>query len=153
MDPTILFTHLKIILLQCFHFSVFSNNEFNSNTPIGSVWIELIFAETENTVAKSFLNVRIVLWDLFLMKKLLKSEICGSVNSARMYCSQQNSQLLRAKKKKRKTQRVKRRIQTASQYRHSQQNECPSNKLVLLLSQARLLYIMTHEIQPILISI
>ena len=34
------------------------------------------------------------------MKKLLKSEICGSVNSARMYCSQWNSQLLRAKKKK-----------------------------------------------------
>ena len=34
------------------------------------------------------------------MKKLLKSEICGFVNSARMYCSQWNSQLLRAKKKK-----------------------------------------------------
>ena len=34
------------------------------------------------------------------MKKLLKSEICGSINSVRMYCSQWNSQLLRAKKKK-----------------------------------------------------
>ena len=32
MDPTILFTHLKIILLQCFQFSVFSNNKFNPNT-------------------------------------------------------------------------------------------------------------------------
>ena len=32
-DPTILFTHLKIILLQCFQFSVFSfsNNKFNPN--------------------------------------------------------------------------------------------------------------------------
>ena len=29
------------------------------------------------------------------MKKLLKSGICGSVNSARMHCSQQKSQHLR----------------------------------------------------------
>ena len=33
MGPTILFTYLKIILLQCFRFSVFSNNKFNPNTP------------------------------------------------------------------------------------------------------------------------
>ena len=35
MSPTVLFTHLKIILLQCFQFSVFSfsNNKFNPNTP------------------------------------------------------------------------------------------------------------------------
>ena len=33
MGPTILFTYLKIILLQCFQFSVFSNNKFNPNTP------------------------------------------------------------------------------------------------------------------------
>ena len=26
-------------------------------------------------------------WDSFLMKKLIKNEICGSVNSARMHCS------------------------------------------------------------------
>ena len=34
--PTILFTHLKIILLQCFPFSVFnfSKNKFNPNGPI-----------------------------------------------------------------------------------------------------------------------
>ena len=31
MDPTIQFTHLKIILLQCFQFSVFSNNKLNQN--------------------------------------------------------------------------------------------------------------------------
>ena len=34
MDHTILFTHLKFILLQCFQFSIFSNNKFNSNTPL-----------------------------------------------------------------------------------------------------------------------
>ena len=35
MDPTILFTHLKIILLQYFQFSVFnfSNNKSNPNKP------------------------------------------------------------------------------------------------------------------------
>ena len=26
-------------------------------------------------------------WDLFLMKKLMKSEICGSINSAQIHCS------------------------------------------------------------------
>ena len=39
MGPTILFTHLKIILLQCFQFSVFSNNKLNPNGPIGTVCI------------------------------------------------------------------------------------------------------------------
>ena len=34
MGPTILFTHLKIILRQCFQFSVFSNNKLNPNRPI-----------------------------------------------------------------------------------------------------------------------
>ena len=34
MGLTILFTYLNIILLQCFQFSVFSNNKFNPNTPI-----------------------------------------------------------------------------------------------------------------------
>ena len=29
----------------------------------------------------------IVPWDPFLMKKLIKNEICGSVNSAQMHCS------------------------------------------------------------------
>ena len=33
MSPTILFTHLKIILLQYFQFSVFSNNKLNPNGP------------------------------------------------------------------------------------------------------------------------
>ena len=30
MGPTILFTHLKIILLQCFQFSVFNFNKISS---------------------------------------------------------------------------------------------------------------------------
>ena len=36
MGSTVLFTHLKIILLQCFQFSVFSfsKNKFNPNEPI-----------------------------------------------------------------------------------------------------------------------
>ena len=43
MGPTVLFTHLKIILLQCFQFSVFSfnNNKFNPNGPIVWIWIQL----------------------------------------------------------------------------------------------------------------
>ena len=32
------------------------------------------------------------------MKKLLKSEICGSINSARVHCSPRKSQQMRAKK-------------------------------------------------------
>ena len=34
-------------------------------------------------------------WNPFLMKKLIKNEICGSMNSARMYCSRKNGQKLR----------------------------------------------------------
>ena len=48
------------------------------------------------------------------MKKLLKSGICGSVNSARMHCSLCKSQQMRAeqkkKKKKEKTAELKRRL-------------------------------------------
>ena len=36
------------------------------------------------------------------MKKLLKSEICGSVNNARMHCSRTKSQQVRLPKKKKK---------------------------------------------------
>ena len=35
-----------------------------------------------------------MLWDPFLMKKLIKNEICGSVNSARMHCSRKTDQKL-----------------------------------------------------------
>ena len=36
MDPTVLFTHLKIILLQYFQFSIFNfnNNKLNPNGPM-----------------------------------------------------------------------------------------------------------------------
>ena len=37
----------------------------------------------------------IVLWDLFLMKKLIKNEICGSVNSTWMHCLRKTGQKLR----------------------------------------------------------
>ena len=47
MDPTILFTHLKIILLQYFQFSVFSINKFNPNTPY-SAWKE-VFLDNKKT--------------------------------------------------------------------------------------------------------
>ena len=50
------------------------------------------FAETKNIIAKLFLNVWIVPCNPLLMKKLLKSRIYGSVNSARMHCSHWKSQ-------------------------------------------------------------
>ena len=43
-----------------------------------------------------------VLWDLFLMKKLIKSGVCGSMNSAQMHCLQKNGSTIAAKKKKKK---------------------------------------------------
>ena len=48
MGPTLLFTHLKIILLQCFQFSVFSfqfqQNKFYLNTPLVCIWIAFLHA-------------------------------------------------------------------------------------------------------------
>ena len=43
--------------------------------------------------------------DPFLMKKLLKSEICESVNNARMHYSLWKSQQVRAEPKKKKRER------------------------------------------------
>ena len=53
-----------------------------------------------------------MLWDPFLIKKLLKSVICGTVNSTHMHCSQLTKSTIagwKKKKKKRKTWRRKRR--------------------------------------------
>ena len=50
MGPTILFTHLKIILLQCFQFSVFSNNKLNPNGPKG------MKSKTDLANSKSFVR-------------------------------------------------------------------------------------------------
>ena len=47
----------------------------------------------------------IILWDPFLMKKLLKSDFCGSVNSAQVHCSRKKSTFT-AKKKKTKVENI-----------------------------------------------
>ena len=46
-------------------------------------------------------------WDPFLMKKLLKSGICGSMNSAHVHCSSWKSQQMQAKKKGGNTEKAK----------------------------------------------
>ena len=43
-----------------------------------------------------------MLWDPFLIKKLLKSVICGIVNSAWIYCLQLTKSTIAAEKKKKK---------------------------------------------------
>ena len=57
-----------------------------------------------------------VLWDLFLMKKLIKSGVCGSVNSALMHCLQKNGSTIAAEKKKKKKKLRKRRHSTNKCY-------------------------------------
>ena len=67
-----------------FHIFLSNNHPYVtlSSLCLRTVWIEHIFAkiETENT-SKIILKCVNSVVDLFLMKKLLKSEICGSVNS------------------------------------------------------------------------
>ena len=53
MGLTILFTHLKIILLQYFQFSVFSNNKFNPNTPKSGVHMKEPFASAAYILSSS----------------------------------------------------------------------------------------------------
>ena len=62
MDPTILFTYLKIILLQCFSFQflVFNNNKFNPNTPF---MVRKVYAYLELELQMSDLK-RDVRWGL-----------------------------------------------------------------------------------------
>ena len=65
------------------------------------------------------------MWDPFLMKKLIKNEICGSVNSAYVHCSLQKVNICgycslnsnrntpkRVKTKKKKKKRTKRSLET-----------------------------------------
>ena len=49
MDPMILFTHLKIILLQCFQFLVFSfsNNKLNPNEPKVFSFLKLLLTRLD----------------------------------------------------------------------------------------------------------
>ena len=44
----------------------------------------------------------IVSWDPFLMKKLLKNDVYGSVNSAQIHCSHRKSTFKTSKNKKSK---------------------------------------------------
>ena len=64
------------------------------------------------------------MWDPFLMKKLIKNEICGSMNSAYMHCSRQkvnicgycslNSNRNTPKRVKTKTKKQKKKKQNAA---------------------------------------
>ena len=67
-----------------FHIFLSNNHPYVtlSSLCLRTVWIEHIFAkiETENT-SKIILKCVNSVVDLFLMKKLLKSEICGYVDS------------------------------------------------------------------------
>ena len=46
-----------------------------------------------------------MLWDPFLIKKLLKNVICGTVNSARMHCSQLTKSTIVVEPKKKKKEK------------------------------------------------
>ena len=77
IGPTVLFTHLKIILLQCFQFSIFSNNKFNPNTPSMSL-ICLVFMVL---VLHCFSFVTIVLCSLVFVFFFFISRICIALHS------------------------------------------------------------------------
>ena len=51
-------------LTSNFLFNQKKKKKKNQWSQLKPVWIQLIFAETENTVTKSFFNVWIVPWDL-----------------------------------------------------------------------------------------
>ena len=69
-----------------------------------------------------------MLWDPFLIKKLLKSVICGIVNSAWIYCLQLTKSTIAAEKKKKK----KRKRKTQLQKRRRRNNLDPNGHLVSL---------------------
>ena len=56
-----------------------------------------------------------MLCDPFLIKKLLKSVICGTVNSTYMHCSQLTKSTIAGWKKKKKKENVRRKRRRASQ--------------------------------------
>ena len=53
-------------------------------------------------------------WDPFLMKKLLKNEVCGSVNSAQMYYSRKTWSTTATGEKKKKRERENARLKNAN---------------------------------------
>ena len=74
-------TGTYVLKLFCYNVLVFSfqkNKQYPNRLYIGSVRIQLILLKTKNTVVKSFLNVWIILWDPFLIKVLVKKDVCGS---------------------------------------------------------------------------
>ena len=64
MDLTVLFTHLKIILLQYFQFLIFSfnNNKFNLNRPV-------VFFEYELRLNGIFLKILTILVTQFCTQR------------------------------------------------------------------------------------
>ena len=58
-------------------------------------------------------------WDSFLMKKLLKSGICGSMNSTRMHCSQKTQLNVAAESKKKKKKRQNAKEETHRSFQHN----------------------------------
>ena len=79
-------------------------------THLGCVWIELIFAETENWNWKHcseiiFKCVNSVVGPIF-NKKVVKNVICGTVNSTYMHCSQLTKSTIAGWKKKKKEENV-----------------------------------------------
>ena len=77
------------------------------------------------------------MWDPFLMKKLIKNEICGSVNSVYVHCSLQkvnicgycslNSNRNTPKRVKKKKKRTKRSLETQTWNPNTHQIEKKQN--------------------------
>ena len=63
-----------------------------------------------------------MLWGPFLIKKLLKSVICGSVNNAQKHCSRKTWSTIAAwkKRKKKGKRRKKKHGHTKAQFKHIQ---------------------------------
>ena len=120
MGPTALFTHLKIILLQCFQFSVFSFNKISSiqtNTECQKLYLR--FASPQNLNAITFHYKRLkkkslyrmsacsrsrVLWDI-LCFLFLEQQVCSTlVQSPSNSHSKQVQSCFSKKKKKKKVQ-------------------------------------------------
>ena len=69
MGPTTLFTHLKIILLPCFQFSIFSfsNNKFNPNWPyiihkflyVHPIFMKTVYYRHETRTSKAILKMSV----------------------------------------------------------------------------------------------
>ena len=83
MDPTTLYTHLKIILLQWFQFSVFSfsNNKFNPNGPIRQLSRHVGCIECSDILIK---NIRLKIKIKYCDQNCgLMSCMCGAYSSTK----------------------------------------------------------------------